>query len=54
MKKINEIKLLPDEEFASFDVISMFTNISTNAAVKAVIKRQAALKLNDARIHRGN
>lgn len=46
VKKINEIKLLPDEEFASFDVISMFTNISTNAAVKAVIKRQAAL--NDA------
>lgn len=44
--KLRTLKLLPDERFYSFDIVSMFTNIPVNRAIEAVVKRQKALTLD--------
>lgn len=44
---IRNTDVCPDEKFQSFDVIDMFTNISTDRAVTAVRKRQKKLNLSN-------
>lgn len=45
--KIKDMKILPDEKIYSLDIVSMFTNITTERAIAAVKKRQKELKLNN-------
>lgn len=44
---IRHKKIMPDEQLYSFDIISMFTNITAERAITAVEKRQKKLKLNN-------
>lgn len=44
---INNTTICPDEHFYSFDVISMFTNITVERAITAVKKRQRALNFSN-------
>lgn len=45
--RINDIQVCPDEHFFSLDIVSMFTNIPVQEAIRAVKKRQKTLQLND-------
>lgn len=47
VETISNTDVCPDEKFQSFDVIDMFTNISTNRAITSVRKRQKKLNLNN-------
>lgn len=44
---IKSTRILPDMEFRSYDARSMFTNITAEKALQAVIKRKDRLGLND-------
>lgn len=47
IEKIKAEKPLPGDQFVSFDVKSMFTNISVKRAIAAVLKKRKQLKVND-------
>lgn len=47
IERIQEARITPDMKFRSYDAKSMFTNISAHTAINAIIKRKAALKLDD-------
>lgn len=45
-EKIRQTRILPDEKIYSLDIVSMFTNITTERAIEAVKKRQSILKIS--------
>lgn len=46
IKRLKETRLLPDLKTRSYDARSMFTNISTEIALRAIFKRQEQLGVN--------
>lgn len=46
-EQIRQTEILPNEKLYSLDIISMFTNITTERAINAVLKRRKQLRVTD-------